>query len=607
MKKLECKSLRYFRLIAIASIMFFIAFFPLTTKAADQTADLSGLTTAAAVKTAIQNAIIAAESSGVVTVTGATTGNITTDVNIDIPADVTMLWKANIRLLNNGFLILNGDGCFELTTDGEINQRIEAAGTNTAIRISGGSVGGIVLSGDNTTVTVNGGTVSSSSSYRSITAEGLNSIVTICGDGKVRSGIYAVNLVEVKDNAVVSITGSNTAIYGGENSSIFISGGTVSSVSGSSITNNGANCKVTVSGGIVTTNSGRAIAINDASSASTVTICGDAKIQKTTTTNIGEAIYTAGKVELKDDAEISVSGGTGISAGTVTVSGGSINAAYRAINSSATDAVITISGGTVKGNTGDAIYCYGTNSKIIVSGNAKVQGSFYGDAIWTNGSVEVKDKAEIISTSSRAISANGANSRVTVSGGLVRATTGYAICVTKPNGKIIIDGGAVFAYEPTIGVDNEDSFTGVSGTGVIIAWNQKAGNTSYVKGTEDDLSFLPFGCAKWDVVLGENGISYENGTNKGFIRIDAVSVTEESGIIPTQIEALYAYPNPGIDYISISGLQVNEMLYFYNLSGMQLFSFKATSNTERIAIDHLPAGSYFIKTSDGKTLKWIKK
>jgi len=44
----------------------------------------------------------------------------------------------------------------------------------------------------------------------------------------------------------------------------------------------------------------------------------------------------------------------------------------------------------------------------------------------------------------------------------------------------------------------------------------------------------------------------------------------------------------------------------YNINGQQLFSQKATSETETVSVDNLPSGVYLLKTSTGQTMKWIK-
>jgi hypothetical protein len=65
-------------------------------------------------------------------------------------------------------------------------------------------------------------------------------------------------------------------------------------------------------------------------------------------------------------------------------------------------------------------------------------------------------------------------------------------------------------------------------------------------------------------------------------------------------------PNPATNFITISGLQGNETLHFYNMNSSLLLSHKATSETENISISHLPVGVYIVKISGKKTLKLIK-
>ena len=78
---------------------------------------------------------------------------------------------------------------------------------------------------------------------------------------------------------------------------------------------------------------------------------------------------------------------------------------------------------------------------------------------------------------------------------------------------------------------------------------------------------------------------------------------EELSVTPT----IAIYPNPAADFVTITGLQGDETLHFYTISGQSLFSHKATGETENIPVSHLPAGIYFVKTSNGQTLKWVKK
>jgi len=80
-----------------------------------------------------------------------------------------------------------------------------------------------------------------------------------------------------------------------------------------------------------------------------------------------------------------------------------------------------------------------------------------------------------------------------------------------------------------------------------------------------------------------------------------------TNIVSPCIKEMRISPNPATDFITISGLQISEMFYIYNINGQRLFSGKATNETEQVAVDHLPAGIYFVKTSNGQTSKWVKK
>jgi len=74
-----------------------------------------------------------------------------------------------------------------------------------------------------------------------------------------------------------------------------------------------------------------------------------------------------------------------------------------------------------------------------------------------------------------------------------------------------------------------------------------------------------------------------------------------------ETDKLSIYPNPVADFATISGLQGDETLHFYTISGQLLFPRKATGKMENIPVSHLPAGVYFVKTSNGQTFKWMKK
>ena len=77
--------------------------------------------------------------------------------------------------------------------------------------------------------------------------------------------------------------------------------------------------------------------------------------------------------------------------------------------------------------------------------------------------------------------------------------------------------------------------------------------------------------------------------------------------LPDKNTTLRLHLDPFSNYLIISGLYGNETLSFYNISGQLMFVRTATGETETIAVSHLPAGVYFVKTENEQTLKWVKK
>lgn len=65
------------------------------------------------------------------------------------------------------------------------------------------------------------------------------------------------------------------------------------------------------------------------------------------------------------------------------------------------------------------------------------------------------------------------------------------------------------------------------------------------------------------------------------------------------------YPNPANDYIEISGLMQNETISIYSLLGSKVLEQTFKIN-ERINIQNLTNGIYFIKFKNGNTLRFVK-
>jgi len=223
----------------------------------------------------------------------------------------------------------------------------------------------------------------------------------------------------------------------------------------------------------------------------------------------------------------------------VTVSGGKVENAGGgcAIYS---EQQVAVSGGTVSDSSGLGYcviqaYSLKMNGGMVTSGGEGVviQG---GSINISGGKVENTGKGSAI---------NGRD--VNVSGGTVSAKTGDAIYGSN---SVAISGGFVFAYgadidgvaglwlphydEPPENVGDAGIINPpvkrvppeISGTAVVCAWNQEAGNTAYTGGTTANLTASPAGTAKWGRNGVQSGISYDNGTNSGFFSVDGVTVAE---------------------------------------------------------------------------------
>ena len=441
--------------------------------------------------------LTATADGNTVTVTNTTGAVVDAAVtlDLDIDADVTVVWEAEITAAESfggNLIAVSGGGAFEVADGGAIN-----ATTGTAIYADTG------------TVTVNdGGTVSAA------------------GDGGY--AIYADNAstVTVNDGGTVSATGLGTAIYANGSTVTVNNGGTVSAAEVRAI-EAAYDSEVTVNGGTVSATGPTACAINLFSS-STVEVNGGTV---SATGEYGYAIYTHYSEVTMSGGAVSADGtyGYAIYADTSTVTvndGGTVSTTTGTAIGAYNNATVTVNGGTVSaaGEYGYAIHA--DHSEVTVSGGTVSADSNDGKAIYAvNSSSVTVDGGAVSGTTGYAIHATG-TSTVMVSGGTVSATMGYAINNYQDGSIIKVDGGAVFAY----GTDLADVIHGTTPTindpGVVIAWDQDAGIASYHAGTSDDLAVFPDGAtAVWATQGNDSGIAYENGANSGFIKLP-VTVTD---------------------------------------------------------------------------------
>lgn len=84
--------------------------------------------------------------------------------------------------------------------------------------------------------------------------------------------------------------------------------------------------------------------------------------------------------------------------------------------------------------------------------------------------------------------------------------------------------------------------------------------------------------------------------NKSILGVNNIELTNE----------LYIYPNPTSDFIEISSLTKTENYTIYDILGTKIRT-GIISNNEKINIQNLTNGLYYIKLKNGKSLKFIKE
>ncbi len=496
-----------------------------------------------------------------------------------------------ISINGGGYFVVGGDAT--ITNTGASGTAIFAEYTSPTVTVSGGTISAsgengtaIQAEDESFTVTVSGGTVSASGvGGVAINAYGASSTIAVSGgtviaDGESGTAIYTSGDVEVSgtaevsannsegwaievesDSSTVTVNGGTVsaggeygcAIYAyGANSTVEVNGGTVSA-DGEYDTNynnwgaiwvGGESSTVMVNSGTVSASGEYGCAICAEGESSTITVSGAAEVSAYGKLNVsnpdGGTIYAAGNVIIEDNAVVEATGESGraINAyGNVEMSGGTVSAAWSAIYSNGENSAVMVSGGTVSagGGFGMAVYVKNSGSTVTVSDDAAISAdSPYGDAISANGNIEVSGGT--VSAGGEYGCAIGTLGNVTVSGGTVASGIGgFAL---SANGNVEVSDGAVFGcgdgIDDFIYTSHPCGFTGVTGTGVVIAWNQSAGRTAYDEGLPTHLNLSSAGgtaTAVWDVLGDEPGIAYQNGANAGFIHVGDVTVTALSATI----------------------------------------------------------------------------
>jgi len=185
-----------------------------------------------------------------------------------------------------------------------------------------------------------------------------------------------------------------------------------------------------------------------------------------------------------------------------------------------------------------------TGSVVISSGTVS---SMYGAAIINESTGLIAVSGGTVSSVHGMAILNQSEGTVNINSGKVLARDGYAVNNAAAGTVVLTGTGVVFAYGTGVRDVIYGDYT-TSGydlnSSLIIAWNQAAGNTNYIRSSSTDLFDLaatyiiqePYHpkIAVWDVreelLPGDNikyhGITYNHLQNTGFIDIEGVTIAE---------------------------------------------------------------------------------
>jgi len=272
-------------------------------------------------------------------------------------------------------------------------------------------------------------------------------------------------------------------------------------------------------------------------------------------------------------------------------------------------------------NSGTMINCVVTNNNCNIQDNYDITSVIQGGGIYNNGGsiincIVTGNKCTYSSSNMKTSGMNG--------GGIYNYNGTVANCLVANNsgGGIMNYGNSstnAFIYCSTI-VKNSSYNIYTYNDGTDFVYNSiidESDMTQFVNSNANDyrleanskyidsgsLDNLP------DWLINGTDLAGNPRTHDGKISMGAYEYDPlYTGIEELQHQSsISIFPNPASDFISISGLQNNEKFSIYNINGQQLFSGKATSETQQIAVGHFPAGIYLLKADNGQTLKFLKK
>jgi M6 family metalloprotease-like protein len=320
--------------------------------------------------------------------------------------------------------------------------------------------------------------------------------------------------------------------------------------------------------------------------------------------NGGTLVMNDGAV-VHNNVVVGFAGGVYVRGGTFTMNGGKIsgNTASRGGGGVCvlSGSKVIMAGGEISGNTADygaGVYVY-LEDFTMTGGKINSNTARYGGGVYVHSSTFTMTGGEIIGNTSTGTYDYG--------GGLYMSPDAIA----NLNGGVVAGASAAIRMgTATVSVvyGNYNLNIGASSApnnGVIVTWSKPSDNGpfTYTPGTATDLIVLPLekATATWATQGSEFGISYQSGTNTGFIEFTAIAAGAETSIRPSQAKTLNFEPQIRItgNTIILENVPQGAKVEVYNLSGKLIC--KATPHSQLptpLKIEVQTTGIYIVKINN---------
>ena len=111
---------------------------------------------------------------------------------------------------------------------------------------------------------------------------------------------------------------------------------------------------------------------------------------------------------------------------------------------------------------------------------------------------------------------------------------------------------------------------------------------------------------------GTNAAEGTVGT-EDYIIIDQIKVSQGAYVNTLSVDnsvdgiSFNIYPNPANDFIFIENISIGSKVDLFNVVGKNIKSFEIESHNQRLDINGLNSGVYFVKVGDKAAAKFVKR